>query len=201
MKVIILNGPIGSGKDTIAARLVEMFRGTWADDTAVARWCFKDELWRCLGEHFMLSDIDLKRLKARHDDRALKEIPVHSLGNLSTRQALIYISEDVMKPRLGKDVFGWYAAATLADLKECGYRMAIGSDGGFIEELRPIARKYETYVFRLLGRGSYEGDSRRYLEPEETEQAGARCLVDINLVEGRPDLAVQQILETLVKYK
>lgn len=201
MKVIILNGPIGSGKDTIAKMLTELVTSTMADDTAAVQWCFKDELWRCLGEHFGLGPVELSVLKERHDNRELKEIPVEVLGNRSTRQALIYISEEVMKPRLGKDVFGWYAAATLADLKECGYRMAIGSDGGFIEELRPIARKYETYVFRLLGRGSYEGDSRRYLEPEETEQAGARCLVDINLVEGKPFQAVQQILETLVKYK
>lgn len=197
MKVIILNGPMGSGKDTIANLLVEMLG---AHNIPAVRWEFKQALWEAVADHYKLGDVAIRHLKEVHDNRNLKEKPQALLGGLSTRGALIHVSENVYKPKYGKDVFGWHSAAALADLQAAEYKLAIGSDGGFPEELKPVAAGFETHVFRLMGRGTFEGDSRRYLTYEEAGEAGAHSITDIHLQEGEPQLAVAAILSQLAHY-
>lgn len=197
MKVIILNGPMGSGKDTIANLLVENL-GMY--DILAVRWEFKQALWEAVADHYGLGDVAIRHLKEVHDNRNLKEKPQPLLGGLSTRGALIRVSEHIYKPKYGKDVFGWHSAAALAELQDAEYKLAIGSDGGFPEELKPVAASFETHVFRLLGRGTYEGDSRRYLTDDEARDNGAASITDIHLVEGEPQLAVAAILSQLAHY-
>lgn len=197
MKVIILNGPMGSGKDTIANLLVEHLG---AYNIPAVRWEFKQALWEAVADHYSLGDVAIRHLKEVHDNRSLKEKPQVLLFGKSTRQALIHVSEDIYKPKYGKDVFGWHSAAALADLQAAEYRLAVGSDGGFPEELKPVAASFETHVFRLLGRGTFEGDSRRYLTDDEARDNGAASITDIHLVDGEPQLAVAAILAQLAHY-
>lgn len=197
MRIVILNGPVGSGKDTIANLLVE-YLGSFRIEAV--RWEFKEALWTALGDVFNLGDVAVNKLKQIHSDREQKEKPQSLLGGRSTRQALIYVSEDVYKPKYGKDVFGWHSAAALADLEAAGYKLAVGSDGGFPEELKPVAAQYETHVFRLQGRGTFEGDSRRYLTDDEARDNGADSITDIHLVEGEPERAILSIMEQLAHY-
>jgi hypothetical protein len=95
-------------------------------------------------------------------DRDEKEIPRDQLGGRSPRQALIYVSEEVVKPAFGQDYFGRYAAQRLTP-----GALHIFSDGGFIKEIQPVidAVGPENLLLVQLHRDgfSFEGDSRRYI--------------------------------------
>ncbi|AZF88091.1 deoxynucleoside monophosphate kinase [Pectobacterium phage Arno160] len=193
MKVILLNGPIGSGKDTIGAAL---FRALVQRGCRVRMASFKAAIWEVLGRHFGLTTEQVKHLQCAHDNRVLKERPQALLYGRSTREALIYISEEVVKPNCGVDYFGRQVADYLQvdERYNDPFDFAIITDSGFIEELQPVAHRYSSYVFRLMGRGTFEGDSRRYLEWAECVEAGVLAMKDIHLEEGHPEYAVDEIL-------
>lgn len=180
-KVIILNAPPNAGKDTIAEVLCERLEGQHCE--------FKAALYETTLDYYGLPSYFTKYFT----DRALKEVPnrmfmeelpvinttnlctftrsvkeyikVYFAKPLSPREALIHVSEDIIKPVEGKDYFGKKAAEGLKD----GWN--IFSDGGFIEELQPIideVGKEHVYIIRFSRKGcSFEGDSRDYL-PEDT---------------------------------
>lgn len=151
-KVIILNGPAGCGKDTLAMALVEM---GFAKGTA----SFKNPMFNialaALGPDAYREFLD------GYDDRARKEKPEGFLNGLSRRQFMIAISEQFIKPVLGDDYFGRYLAENLPD----GDEVFVVSDGGFASEVAPIvAAGHDVRIVRLHRDGyTFEGDSRGYL--------------------------------------
>lgn len=162
MKVIVLNGCPLSGKDSIADYLVQKHSREYA---AVEKKMFKDKLIEAAVRTSGVSRICWDR----HYQRDLKELPWDALiaGNiaLSPRQYLIHISENVMKPLFGEEVFGLAAAESLTN-EEVTY---VFSDGGFSEELKPVIRKVgesNFFLARLHRDGySFDGDSRRHVFP------------------------------------
>lgn len=151
-KVIILNGPAGCGKDTLAIALVEM---GFAKGTA----SFKNPMFNialaALGPDVYHEFLD------GYDDRARKEKPEGFLNGLSRRQFMIAISEQFIKPVLGSDYFGRYLAENFPD----GDEVFVVSDGGFASEVAPIvAAGHDVRIVRLHRDGyTFEGDSRGYL--------------------------------------
>ena len=93
-KVIILNGPAGCGKDTLARALVEM---GFAKGVA----SFKNPMFNiamaALGQDAYREFLD------GYDDRARKEKPEGFLNGLSRRQFMIAISEQFIKQVFGDD--------------------------------------------------------------------------------------------------
>ena len=83
-RAVILNGPPGSGKDTLADAFASAF--------STERRAFKDGLIDLTAD-LLLVDRDWFRLVCA--DRDEKETPKEQLGGRSPRQALIYVSEEV----------------------------------------------------------------------------------------------------------
>lgn len=146
--IVIFNGPPASGKDE-AAKYFEKY--------GFKHLSFKRVLFEKTCEHF---GVDYKWFMEGYHDREEKEKPSDKLKDLSRRQAMIYTSEYVLKPKYGKSYFGVQVSNEIGSEDYCI------SDGGFEEELHPIINKNGTnnIILVQIGRSgcSYENDSRRY---------------------------------------
>jgi hypothetical protein len=82
--------------------------------------------------------------------------------NLSIREAMIYLSELILKPRFGEDYFGQARVKSIIDGE-----IMVDSSTGFEEELPPLIDKLEQeniLLIRVHREGStFEGDSRKYI--------------------------------------
>lgn len=188
-KVILLNGPPNSGKDASALLLKELFGEG-------EHRAFKDVLYEETAKYF---NVDLNWLTSMATDRTTKESPTRSLFDrslnplvrfalflfsyirpvgFSPRQALIHVSENIIKPRFGDTYFGH---KLLDAIQTSGSDLTYVSDSGFIKEIHPLVEAgLEVYVLRLKREGcTYNGDSRRYLTDEELSALGVR-VIDID---------------------
>jgi hypothetical protein len=177
-QIVILNGPPGCGKDTLADGTHKYFG---------QRQMFKNALYDLTFTHFGL-DSTLLEFEYFKDmlcnDRVLKELPNKLFEYegkwLSPREALIHTSEVIAKPLFGDDVFGKYLSDKLTASR------VIITDGGFdaeIESLRKLG--YFIKIVQLHGRGNFDGDSRGYISKEGYDITTYRVLLeDDNIKEG-----------------
>lgn len=181
---VVLNGPPGCGKDTIANKIVEqgVFR----------KHQFKDALYAHTAKHF---EIDLDKFIHFASDRVLKDSKsLAGLGGRTPRQALIHVSEDIYKPRFGSDYFGKAEVARVEEL--CGRVDSdvnvIYPDGGFAAELLCIDSVFDGIAIIRLHRDgfSFEGDSRSYIYLPNTEK---RASFDVYLTENNISDGVAQV--------
>ncbi|YP_009965920.1 ATP-binding protein [Escherichia phage SECphi27] len=187
--IIILNGPPGCGKDTIAAYLT-------GHRYPAVKASFKqpmfDIAFSMLGVYRYDEFMDL------YNDREQKEKPQVILGGKSPRQFMIWISEDVMKPVFGEQYFG---RRMVEEINEMYRDLAVViSDGGFPEEIKPLVKAgHEVHICRLHRDGfTFAGDSRDYID-----LSGYHYRIhhyDFHLQEGKPELAVSEIVNA-VKWK
>ena len=167
MKVILLNGPPGSGKDSAAIYFADQHR-------AVSCQKFAQPISDSLRTVFGINMSEWARLYSEH-----KEEPLSALGGLSPRQAMIWMSEEVIKPKFGKGFFGKSAANRVKGLfwnessltkgmvtfSDCGFPEEVKV---FIEEINPITKKEDIHLVYIHKEGcTYEGDSRMKVEPED----------------------------------
>lgn len=180
--IIILNGPAGCGKDTLANILKQ--RG-WATSE------FKHTMFAVAVAMSGMEEADFMR---DYNNREVKEAPQKHLGGMSYRQFMIHISEAVMKPIFGDNVFGLRSAEKCILPAKLGLNIVF-SDGGFIDEVRALHNfGYEVVVVRLRREGfSFDGDSREYLYPDFCSS------FDVQLTDGSPYVAVHDILEGICK--
>jgi len=149
--IVLFNGPPKSGKDHAA----DYFKNKgWK------HLSFKYQLYK---ETCLYFNIHYTWFMERYDNRALKEVPHIDLGHMSCREAMIHVSETVIKPRRGLDYFG----KQVADEIDLSKNYAI-SDGGFVDELIPVINKVgsDKFVLVQLTREGcdYSTDSRRYFD-------------------------------------
>lgn len=148
--IVIFNGPPGSGKDEAASYYKENF--------GFGNLSFKYQLFKETIAHF---GVDRDWFMEGYEDRSSKERNEVVLGDRSRREALIHVSEDIIKPTKGKAYFGEQVAAEIEDNNH--YAIA---DGGFVEELAPLIERVgaENIVIVQLTREGhdYSSDSRRY---------------------------------------
>lgn len=170
MHIVIINGPKYTGKDTLGAMLLKLFPGS-----VMAR--FKDVLYEYSFEHWDLEKrgMTLESWIELCNDPNKKELPVDWLMNgrkkLSPRQALIHVSEDIIKVEYGEDGVSFLTTMRLKDkYPDYDNMMFIFTDGGFNVEINAlirdfgITRKHMT-VLRIDRKGcSYVGDSREYIK-------------------------------------
>jgi hypothetical protein len=166
--VVLLNGPPGVGKDTIAAQMCR--------EQGVEHFEMKTDVYRTCANLFHIDEEDF-RLRAR--DRYMKEQPAYWWG-MSPRDMLIFASEQVVKPMYGSDYYGRCAAERV---KNSSCDVAVFSDGGFDEELSGfLDAGYQVVVVRLFREGhTFEGDSRKYLYCTRNRSTG----LDVVLMEGQ----------------
>lgn len=152
-QVVIFNAPPNAGKDFICNHLMDNYFCNKGE--------FKGKLRELVKTIYSLSNEQIEWLSLRGN----KETPQDILGGLSFREVHIDVSENLIKPKYGKDYF----AKTLMN-ELVGFTINVISDGGFIEEVEYLANNgCDVYVIRIHCEGcSFEWDSRKYL-PDSTK--------------------------------
>lgn len=149
--IILFNGPPRSGKDFAADHFKKK---------GFKHLSFKYQLYKETIKYF---DVNEQWFMTRYKNRTEKETPSALLGHMSCREAMIYVSEQVIKPKKGLDFFGKQVANEIEDDKD--YCI---SDGGFIDELIPVINRIgsDNFVLVQLTRDGcdYSTDSRRYFD-------------------------------------
>lgn len=155
--IILVNGPPGAGKDHCADYLVKKHSFTHIT--------FKDSLFCDTAKHFGVS---LEWLQRNYQDREWKETPNLKLDGYSPRQALIHVSENIMKPAYGLGVYG---RRTAEKILAGNYTNGVVSDCGFVEEaievMNVLSATHHIFMIQLFRNGcSYEHDSRRFIRAQ-----------------------------------
>ena len=156
MKILIFNAPPGAGKDQCVQFAQEIIPDS-------LHFSFKRKLVELTQSIYNIPKSTWDSWYTREG----KEIVRKELQGLSCRQALIRVSEEVIKPAFGKDYFGRQEADSLASALPKDYKIAVCSDGGFSEETKPLIDKFGienmnvVYIFR--DGCSFSNDSRSYL--------------------------------------
>lgn len=155
MKFLFINGPRQSGKDTAVKFLVQEF----GCRTYKMAWPMKRAAPELLG----LSEEDCK---VYFEDPVQKLHKRKEFFGMSPVEWLIWLSEEVMKPKFGSDYFGRIATRNLSTPTQAPFTAF--SDCGFRAECEPIVRTFgprNCMVFQLHRPGkTFEGDSRSYVE-------------------------------------
>ncbi len=159
--IVIFNGPPGAGKDEAC-----LFFQT----IGYKHLSFKEELFK---ETFKFFGVSKEWFMNDYNNRSVKEMPVEELKidgvAVSRRDAMIYVSEEYIKPKFGNDYFG----AQLSNHVNSDGLFSV-SDGGFIEELSPIINKVgadNIVLVQLTREGcDFSSDSRRYFNGNLVEE-------------------------------
>ena len=158
IKVIALNGPPGSGKDTVADWLLRsIFK-------IKNPYCLHTKMTRPLkAAHKAILNIDEEK-----EAEEIKDIPLHILADKYTlREFDILLSEEFMKPNFGKDIFGKLWIDNNRPYIKQTDTIFIISDLGFQEELQPLINYFgaEAILIIQLERDgcSFENDNRSYV--------------------------------------
>lgn len=174
--VLIFNAPPGSGKDTLADIFVKQL--------GAIKLGFKDAVYEEVANYY---NVPVKSVIEVATARSLKELPNPYFNGLSPRNAMIHVSESVIKPVHGKDYFGIRAAKAVS-----GKALSVFADGGFVEEVKAVSDLHDVVVIRLHREGfNFDNDSRSYLPDSDN-------VYDVNLIPGEPTRAVVDIMRLCV---
>lgn len=166
-KVFFVNGPPGSGKDDACILMNNAYSYLSSVHT-----CFKQKLYTLTAELF---SVDYDEFMTLATDRVLKELPIQTIqGMMSPRQMLMFTSENVVKPNMGKQYFG-HALANYVDsearrtLDEDERLYVYISDCGFTDEVAEVIKNLnldndDVVLIRIHREGyTYQNDSRSYI--------------------------------------
>lgn len=158
-KIILFNSPPGSGKDFACEYLSQKEK--------VFHFEFKHSLFKITKAIYSISDDVWDEWYTREG----KDIQRLELGGLSCRQALIEVSEEVIKPFYGKDWFGLSVVKQIVQLqKEYPNAIAVVSDCGFNSEVEALCEHFnveDIWIVRIYAEGcTYDGDSRSWIDTE-----------------------------------
>ena len=194
------NTPRG-GKDTSANHMVELINSQEGNLVAHKR-NFKDKLIEATATMLNISveefleyyDTETKEVPKSYKEGSLdfvqqlhthkhewwKDVPMYYIGlkGFSKRQALIYCSETLFKPLLGKEVFGQMFVESLPE-----EGITFSGDGGFPDEAIPVIRELgkENVLIVRITRDieSDVVDSRSLLKPEDFPPESCPCFLDV----------------------
>jgi hypothetical protein len=146
-RIILLNGPPRSGKDTIGS-ILKMHEGFQIDKFAQP---IRD--WACM--FFGINDADIERLKE-----------TEMIGSGRTlRQWMISYSEDFLKVNGGPRIFG---NLLIDRIEQFPFVLYAITDSGFAEEGQTLVDRYGAdnilLVHVLRPNHDFSGDSRSYIE-------------------------------------
>lgn len=171
--VFIFNGAPNTGKDYLVDNVIKLnnsYLKNGYTNKGMYKLQFKDKLFELVKTIYSLTDQVWDSIYERES----KELPNDLLDGLSPRQAIIKISEEVIKPNYGKDYFG---RCVLKDIEKNDDDEGIYllSDGGFMEEVYPIIENahHTLTIFKLEdGIHTFEmyNDSRGYLDVSQYPQ-------------------------------
>lgn len=153
IKVILFNGPPRSGKDTASDFAMDILgnRG--------AKHRFAAPLKNAVHAMFGFADV-----KEEHFN-SVKDVPQDTFHGMTPRQAYIWMSEEVVKPKFGHD---FWANVAVTSLKQLRRPVVVISDCGFVEEANVLTKafgKKNVAIVHLKRLGtSFANDSRSYIE-------------------------------------
>lgn len=186
--VIILNGPPGSGKDTIADFIAAEF---YADHLR-----FKTKLYAITA---LINNIELDTFMKYASDQDAKD-SVKLARGLTARQLLIETSENVIKPYYGKEYFGNDVGDSILKSDKS---LFVLSDGGFPEELISMIgagqlNHSDVVIVKLYRNGcSFDNDSRSYFD-ESLLHKDTKVITFVNNLELYPMYdAIKQLVRSL----
>lgn len=163
LRVIVLNGPPGSGKDFIGKKLAAKF----TNDTPISYgYVAKFAQFVKIPVHYFLGLNNPENL-SYHEK--IKDMPAIHGCDKTLRQGYINFSEDFAKPTFGEDIFGKMLAKYLHDtyLWRPNTSYIVITDGGFAAEQYPVYKLVgkENYIHVNMFRDgtSFDNDSRSYL--------------------------------------
>ena len=151
--VIYVNGFKRSGKDTVGEilhkhRHVSLFKAA-------------TPLYKAIQEVFSLSEGEWMDMYEN-----AKEKPSQALYGMTPREAMIWLSEDVMKPKFGDDFFGVSLGKRIMN-SQCD--VAVVTDSGYAKEIAacmnalPFHQHHLIYLYRTGT--TNKGDSREIINP------------------------------------
>jgi hypothetical protein len=152
-KIVLLNGPPGSGKDSLGNYIAER---TWGGKV----YKFADAVKR--GTHALYGMADVNR----DFFEQTKETPNPLFDGLTPRQAYIHYSEKVVKPIFGPQ---WFGKMFVRQVTKNNTKLALVTDSGFWNEIEPVIEAFGKENVLLVrihadSRGkSFAGDSRNYV--------------------------------------
>lgn len=188
-KIIFLNGPPSSGKDTLANHLVNTYENVVKTKFATP---LKEAAHTLLGIDYPTIEPEYL-LNTTYEDlyEYAKEETSPDFFNLTPRQFYIKLSEEFLKPIGGQGVFGYiWLRRNRAFLDNAD--LIIVSDCGFLHEIEPIIKHVQPIipddithnkcVLLRLHRAdcNYSNDSRNYINPPIPS-------ADLNNIEGHPE--------------
>lgn len=165
-RFVFLNGPAGSGKDYIARAI----RSYQDKRDSVKLVSFAAELKR--RTHVLYGIDGTAEENEKLHGREWKDTPISRLGGATPRQLYIRVSEDILKPALGKEAFGRILLDSMR--YDSGPITYICTDSGFVDEAWPIVQSFRLQNclrVQVEREGStFDGDSRSYWNiPEMAE--------------------------------
>lgn len=211
MYAVILNGPPGSGKDTLSAELVSEFQQLGFNDSLYAvsfDWlrdlnsaCIVHEGYKDIRNYYEDFVRACKGRNSKELDFIDIGIPFHVEGNIldegktiwSPRMLLQHVSENVYKPKYGNGCFGHYA---LQSLDNTDIRPIMFSDGGFVDEINVVSEAMPTLVIHLKRDGyGFEGDSRSYVSNSQALQ-----VLELEVIDGEVEGTVRRLEELVCSF-
>lgn len=166
--IFIFNGPPNSGKDASVEYLSEY------SAYSCFHLRFKDYLYKLTKLIYNIDDDEL--FISLVSNREFKDEPNSLFHGLSPRQALIHVSEEVIKPKFGKDYFGKIITNKIIKILNDNYNKHIDifiSDCGFEDELISLVEfasskenfNIELIYIQLHREGcDFSSDSRKYID-------------------------------------
>ena len=171
MKLILINGPAGSGKDTIGKALSETIK----DQHSILIEKLAYPIKRAVAAAF---DMTPEQYTYFFESPAKNEEQPFFFMK-TPRQVLTDFSEIYIKPRLGHQTFAELLCRRLD--KQSDIDVCIVTDCGFEDEYQHLAKQYgerNVVVLRLFRDGcDFKGDSRNYITDTFTDCAG---IIDVN---------------------
>lgn len=161
--IFLLNAPPRSGKDSFIEALYTDYPGD-----VFLHYQFKTHLIRICASVYGIPEPDFLEGYERY-----KEVPQPFLDGMSFRQALIKVSEEIVKPVYGPRYFGRMLGKSILTAFPGGTNLPIlVSDGGFVEELiglkEILGEECKVTVIQIFRPGctfALYNDSRSYLPP------------------------------------
>lgn len=154
-KIVLFNGPPGSGKDAIATGLIVKY----PDKVALEKFAYPIKA-ACRAFY----SLSLEEWEAIDGDAELKNQPRPEFFGQSCRQVQINMSELFAKPTHDNRIFGELCARRI---EQNDKDIIFVSDSGFIEEAEVQVEKFganNISLFRLQREGkTFDGDSRGYI--------------------------------------
>ena len=170
-KIFLFNGPPGSGKDTIANIFKDIVKDVYLYKMAYPLKEGSHKLLGLVGSLEELEPIKENPINfgllddfVENNHHLIKPLKLID-DSIDLRQFYIHLSENVMKPLFGNDIFGKLAVQYITQSKN---KFVAISDCGFESEVKPLIEHYgkDNFVLVRLHREgkSFANDSRNYID-------------------------------------